>query len=194
MFGAVVIGWSASFVGLRLYRTYQREEKWNRLLASGTGEESAQLEVERDNSRDLALTVATAVTALVHLQVGITSAVPLFVLNGVGYVGLLGLYYLPQAANYRDLTRDALITYSAVTIVGYFNVQGLTGGLTYLVGMVSVVSEVGLIGLLWKDEQSDYALVQQNSMVTIDAASQEEPKVEAEPTPEPAAATAAAAA
>src|SRR5689334_3151325 len=83
----------------------------------------------------LAIIVLTVVTALIHLFLGFSflsfgpSLLPiLFILNGIGYLGLLGLLYLPidAVASYRSMVRWALIAFAAVTIVAFL-IMGLKG-------------------------------------------------------------------
>ena len=59
--------------------------------------------------------LTTLITAIVHLSFGI----PLFVLNGLGYLGLLVLLYAPLAAleRFRPAVRYVLIGYTVLTIV-----------------------------------------------------------------------------
>ncbi len=75
-----------------------------------------------------ALTVATA---LIHLILGVNGVVQssftdtlaiLFVLNGLGYLGLLGASYLdmPFLSPYREQARLALLAFALVTFALYF--------------------------------------------------------------------------
>jgi hypothetical protein len=49
----------------------------------------------------------------------------LFVLNGVGYLGLVSALYLPALARYRRPVRWVLIGFAAVTILMYLLINGL---------------------------------------------------------------------
>ena len=62
--------------------------------------------------------LTTLITTIVHLSFGI----PLFVLNGLGYLGLLVLLYAPLAAleRFRPAVRYVLIGYTVLTRVLYF--------------------------------------------------------------------------
>lgn len=190
MVTGIVVSWGVAFLGLRTYRTYQRKQGWKQLLASGaeTSETEADTSLvlvpsEPDRRRDVALTVLTAGTAFVHLQIGLTAGVTLFTLNGAGFLGLLGLYYLPQAQGYRDLTRDALMTYSGVTFVSYFSINGLVAGLAYLPGLATAIAEAGIIGLLIADSpRVEFLPEPDDNVVIIESSS--------EPAPEPAPAAA----
>ena len=89
----------------------------------------------------IGLTVATAVIHIALFN-------PLMILNGVGYLVLLAaLYFLPQTAAYRPTVRYVLMGYAAVTILGYFV---LNGDLSSPLGMVSKLIEIALIVVLWQ--------------------------------------------
>ena len=64
-----------------------------------------------------AIIALTVTTALIHFTLVFPS--PLFILNGLGYLVLLGALYLPipQLADYRSLVRWALIAYTALTVI-----------------------------------------------------------------------------
>ncbi len=86
-------------------------------------------------------------TGLIHLFVGFQSQFVL-VLNGLGFIALaIGLYLLPQLANWRNHIRWVLIVYTAVTIVGYFAI--FPQPLEYGLGLVTKAVEVILIVLLF---------------------------------------------
>lgn len=86
-------------------------------------------------------------TGLIHLFVGFQSQFVL-VLNGLGFIALaIGLYLLPQLANWRNHIRWVLIVYTVVTIVGYFAI--FPQPLEYGLGLVTKAVEVILIVLLF---------------------------------------------
>lgn len=91
-----------------------------------------------------------AVTAVIHLVLGITLPAPLFILNAVGYVGLAGLLYLPiaAAAPYRTQLRWALIGYTLVTIILFFVFNG-ADAFSSIPGLLTKAVEVVLVVLLW---------------------------------------------
>ncbi len=76
----------------------------------------------------------TIATALIHfyLSVPMGRVDVLFTLNGIGYLGLLGLLYLPIGflQPYRRLVRLALILFTLVTI-GAWVAFGSRGALGY---------------------------------------------------------------
>lgn len=91
------------------------------------------------------LTLATAVVHLVILNIMSGKIDILFTLNGLGYLGLLALYYLPipVARENRNLVRWALIIFTAVTVVAWIII-----GQRILLGYVDKAIEVVLIVLL----------------------------------------------
>jgi hypothetical protein len=99
----------------------------------------------------------TAATAVIHLYLAFTAigsmgfnfGVMLFILNGLGYLGLLAVLQLPirQLARFRSAARWALIAFAALTIVLFFIMAP-----TYpLIGYVDKAIEVALIALLLAD-------------------------------------------
>src|SRR4030095_1932876 len=74
--------------------------------------------------------VLTVATAGIHLYLALSAigtmgfnfGVMLFILNGLGYLGLLAVLQLPirQLARFRSAARWALIAFAALTIVLFF--------------------------------------------------------------------------
>lgn len=96
----------------------------------------------------------TVITAVIHLFLGITSDMPmfliLFILNGIGYLVLIAaLYFLKIFAANRNLIRYALMAFTAVTLVLYFvfNWPNVWGP----IGLFDKAVELVLIILLWMD-------------------------------------------
>ena len=89
------------------------------------------------------LTVATAV---IHFSL----ILPLFILNGLGYLVLLaGLYLpIPALANYRSWVRWVLLGYTALTIILWV-IMGVRSPLAYIDKAIEVV----LIGLLFMESR-----------------------------------------
>jgi hypothetical protein len=87
-------------------------------------------------------------TAIIHLYLGLSFGNTLFVLNGLGYLGLLAALQLPipQLARFRPFVRWVLVGYTALTIVLYFVMAPLT-----VIGLVDKAIEVALIVLLLAD-------------------------------------------
>ena len=92
------------------------------------------------------IVLLTVGTAVIHLQLNFPD--PVFILNGLGYLGLLAalLAPMPQVARYRNLVRLALIGYAALTIFLWILVGARTP-----IGYVDKVIEVALILLLLLD-------------------------------------------
>jgi hypothetical protein len=86
----------------------------------------------------------TLITAVIHLSLVFPSV--LFILNGLGYLALLGALFLPipQLMGYRALARWALVGYTALTIVLWVLI-----GSRIPIAYVAKVDEVILIVLLW---------------------------------------------
>lgn len=96
--------------------------------------------------------VLTVSTALIHFWQAFLFLIPdvLFILNGIGYLGLLGALYLPipRLSEYRHITRFVLIGYTALTIVLWFVI---TGGFGTAIAYTDKVIEAVLIALLFVD-------------------------------------------
>jgi hypothetical protein len=95
----------------------------------------------------------TAATAYVHLTLGGL----LFLLNGLGYVGLIVLIVVavvaphPLIARFDWFPRLALIVYTATTIAGY-----LVIGPYFALGWITKGIEVALISLVMLDVMRTY--------------------------------------
>ena len=105
----------------------------------------------------IGILLLTLATAGIHLYLAITAftymglnfGVMLFILNGLGYLGLLAALQLPipQLARFRSAARWALIAFAALTIVLFF----LMAPEYTIVGYVDKAIEVALIALLLAD-------------------------------------------
>ena len=99
----------------------------------------------------------TLVTAVIHLYLAFTAipyfglnfGVMLFILNGLGYLGLLAALQLPipQLARIRGAVRWTLVGYTALTIVLFF----IMAPSYDFIGYVDKAIEVALIALLLAD-------------------------------------------
>ena len=99
----------------------------------------------------------TLATAVIHLYLafsaipyyGLNFGVMLFILNGLGYLGLLAALQLPipQLARFRGATRWTLVVFAALTIVLFF----LMAPWYDIIGYVDKAIEVALIALLIAD-------------------------------------------
>jgi len=101
--------------------------------------------------------VLTLATALFHLFLAFTAipyfglnfGVMLFILNGLGYLGLLAALQLPipQLARFRSAARWALVAYAALTIVLWI----IMAPEYESIGYIDKAIEVALIALLITD-------------------------------------------
>lgn len=82
------------------------------------------------NAIRLGIIILTLATAAAHLRLAFLfpSPDPIFLLNGIGYIGLLAALYLPirPLVRLRALTRPVLIAYAALTFVLYFVINGFS--------------------------------------------------------------------
>lgn len=83
-------------------------------------------------------------TAVIHLYLGL-QGFPLFVLNGLGYLGLLAALILPipRISEYRNLVRWVFVGYTALTIFLWILV-----GARNSLGYTDKVIEIILVALL----------------------------------------------
>jgi hypothetical protein len=100
-----------------------------------------------------AIVLLTLGTAVTHLLLNFPD--PVFILNGLGYLGLLGALYLPIPifARHRRLIRRVLIGYTALTIFLWM----LFGARTPI-GYVNKLNELALIVLLVLEGRRDDTL------------------------------------
>lgn len=100
------------------------------------------------------LTVATAAIHFARAAADPEIRV-LFTLNGVGYLALAALLYVPlaQLGPYRHWVRWTLMGYAAVTVVLYGAWGAMSGEWTVPLGPIDKVIEVTLIGLLWRERR-----------------------------------------
>lgn len=104
--------------------------------------------IGRLQKTDYAIIGLTIVTAVIHLFLGR----PLFILNGLGYLALLAVIFLPvsRLLPLRAAARWGLILYTAVTVVLYFWAH--RGGLWMEDGlglMTKMVEIILILLLLW---------------------------------------------
>ncbi|MBA3423304.1 MAG: hypothetical protein ACR2HO_11275 [Rubrobacteraceae bacterium] len=89
------------------------------------------------------IVLLTLATAVVHLQLNFPD--PMFILNGLGYLGLLGALYLPvpRLAEHKDIVRLVLIGYTSLTLFLWVAIGERTP-----IGYLDKAIEVSLIVLL----------------------------------------------
>lgn len=104
------------------------------------------------------------ITALIHINLAFRfpdGPNAIFILNGVGYVGLVALLYAPLSAldRHRPLVRWVLMGYTALTIILWLMVGAgspFTNTPPSPIAYIDKAVEVALLVLLWLDrlEQS----------------------------------------
>ena len=123
------------------------------------------------NGKLYAIIVLTLITAFLHIAAALDKQLfpegpdPLFILNGLGYLGLLGAYFLPIPffQQRHELVRRGYMLFAIVTIaawifiwvIQYVIIQGVPFfSHDSLYGVPSKISEVILLWLLSTDKQS----------------------------------------
>jgi len=96
----------------------------------------------------IGIILLTLATAVMHFILIFPDTI--FILNALGYVGLLAALYLPLPflSDYRPVVRWALIGYTALTIVLWIFI-GARGPYAYTTKTIEVV----LIVLLWLESR-----------------------------------------
>ena len=121
------------------------------------------------SGRHYAIIIFTLITAVMHLLAAVDKQLfpdgpdPLFILNGLGYLGLLGAYFLPIPffQQKHELVRRGYMLFAIITIaawifiwvIQYVIIQG-TPFFSHdsLYGVPSKISEVILLWLLSMDK------------------------------------------
>ena len=108
-------------------------------------------------------------TAALHLAAAFDKTLfpespdPLFILNGLGFLGLLGAYFLPIKFFQEHLTlvRRTLFGYVVLTIAAWVVIwvgfSVIRDGLPFfgydsIYGIPAKIAEFGLLGLLWQEK------------------------------------------
>jgi hypothetical protein len=92
----------------------------------------------------IAIILLTLATAIIHLALGISGGLVMFILNGIGYIVLVVALFLPQFKAQRNLIRWGLIAFAAVTVIGWVAI-----GMRTSVAYIDKLIEVALIVLLF---------------------------------------------
>jgi hypothetical protein len=121
------------------------------------------------SGRHYAIIILTLITASMHFAAALDKQLfpdgpdPLFILNGLGYLGLLGAYFLPISffQQRHELVRRGYMLFAIITIaawifiwvIQYVIIQG-TPFFSHdsLYGVPSKISEVLLLWFLSKDK------------------------------------------
>ena len=119
--------------------------------------------------KQIGIIIFTLITAFMHLAAAFDKQLfpdgpdPLFILNGLGYLGLLGAYFLPIPffQQRHELVRRGYILFAIITIaawvfiwvIQYVIIQGVPFfSHDFLYGVPAKISELILIWLLWTDK------------------------------------------
>jgi len=88
------------------------------------------------------------ITAIIHLTLSFPD--PVFILNGLGYLGLTAALFLPISflQSRRSLIRYILMGFTLVTILAWVAI-----GLRIPLGYITKVIEIALLALLWLDRK-----------------------------------------
>jgi hypothetical protein len=120
-------------------------------------------------TREYAIVVLVILTALLHFGAALDQRLfpegpdPLFILNGLGYLGLLGAYFLPIPFFQRlhGLVRWVLFGYVVVTILAWVviwvGMNVIAGGQPFfgvdsIYGIPAKICEVILLFLFWREK------------------------------------------
>jgi hypothetical protein len=87
-------------------------------------------------------------TALIHLTLSFPD--PVFILNGLGYLGLTAALFLPLPflRDRRNLVRYVLMGFTLITIIVWIAI-----GMRVPLGYIAKVIEITLLVLLWIDRK-----------------------------------------
>ena len=121
------------------------------------------------SGRHYAIIVLTLITAFLHIAAALDKKLfpggpdPLFLLNGLGYLGLLGAYFLPISffQQRHELVRRGYMLFAVITIVAWLVIwvgfSVIRDGVPFfshdsLYGVPAKISEVLLIWFLSQDK------------------------------------------
>lgn len=121
------------------------------------------------SGRHFGIIILTLITAILHSAAAFDKQLfpegpdPLFILNGLGYLGLLGAYFLPLAffQQRHELVRRVYILYAIVTIVAWLVIwvgfSVIRDGIPFfshdsVYGVPAKITELILIGFLLTDK------------------------------------------
>lgn len=118
-----------------------------------SGQSAGNSLARRFGPLQLIIVLAAVATAFIHIALAFqfpTGVDPVFVLNGLGYLGLTALLLAPFAAldRYRNIIRWLLIVYTLVTVLAWVFV-----GVRSTIAYVDKAVELVLILALWLDWQ-----------------------------------------
>jgi len=104
-------------------------------------------------TNQIAIVLLAVATAAIHFSRA--AADPeiraLFILNGIGYLVLVAMLYLPALRRWSPWVRRVLIGYTALTIALYVVWGLMSGEWNAPIGPIAKLLEILLIGLLWQE-------------------------------------------
>ena len=123
------------------------------------------------SGRHYAIIILTLITAFLHLAAALDKQLfpggpdPLFILNGLGYLGLLGAYFLPISffQQRHELVRRGYMLFAVITIVAWLviwvGLNVIKDGVPFfshdsLYGVPAKISELLLIWFLSQDKNT----------------------------------------
>ena len=123
------------------------------------------------SGRHYAIIILTLITAFMHFAAALDKQLfpdgpdPLFILNGLGYLGLLGAYFLPISffQQRHELVRRGYMLFAIITIVAWIFIWVIQYVIIQhvplfshdsLYGVPSKISEVILLWLLSQDKST----------------------------------------
>jgi len=125
--------------------------------------------MQKLSGKHYGIILAVLITAVLHLATAFDKILfpdgpdPLFVLNGLGYLGLLGAYFLPIPffQQRRKLVWSTLVGYTILTIVAWLVIwvgfYVIRDGHSFfdhdsIYGIPAKIDELILLALLWNDK------------------------------------------
>ena len=125
--------------------------------------------MQKLTGRQIGIILTVLITAGLHLAAAFDKALfpdgpdPLFILNGLGYLGLLGAYFLPIPffQQRHALVRTGLIGFAIITIiawlviwVGLYVIRDGTPFFSHdsIYGVPAKIDELILLALLWNNK------------------------------------------
>ena len=125
--------------------------------------------MQKLTGKQIGIIIAVLITSALHFASAFDKVLfpdgpdPLFILNGLGYLGLLGAYFLPIPffQQKHNLVRWALIAFAIVTIiawlviwVGFYVIRDGVPFFSHdsIYGVPAKIDELILLALLWNDK------------------------------------------
>lgn len=108
------------------------------------------------SGKQVGILLAGLATAILHLELYSKMGPDPIVLNGLGYLGLLGAYFLPIPffQERHKLVWWVLVGYTVLTIILWIIMGEKTfvAGTSSAIGYYAKVAELFLLGFLWTDK------------------------------------------